>query len=257
MQGLLAIWGRELKAYFISPIFYALSTVFIFIVSFMFFYSLQSYTQYFMQVAQYPTMMERININEMIMRPLFNTMSFVAVLTLMPMLTMRVFSEEKKTGTIELLLTSPVRDWHVILGKFLAAFTLYTAMIGLTIIYPMVLQVYGDPDWGPIWAGYLGLVLLGGGVITIGLFASSLTENQIVAAVICFGAALILWMMDVAAESMTGMLGEVVGYLSVLRHYNTFEMGIIDSTDCLFFLSFIFLGLFLTVRSVESTRWRG
>lgn len=257
MQGLLAIWGREFKAYFISPIFYALSTVFIFIVSFMFFYSLQNYTQYFMQVAQVPSMMERININEMIMRPLFNTISFVAVLTLMPMLTMRVFSEEKKTGTIELLLTSPVRDWHVILGKFLAAYTLYTAMIGLTIIYPLVLQVYGDPDWSPIWAGYLGLVLLGGCVITIGLFASSLTENQIVAAVICFGAALILWMMDAAAESMTGMLGEVVGYLSVLRHYNTFEKGIIDSTDCLFFLSFIFLGLFITVRSVESTRWRG
>ena len=257
MQGLLAIWERELKAYFISPIFYALSTVFIFIVSFTFFYSLQNYTQYFMQVAQYPTMMERININEMIMRPLFNTMSFVAVLTLMPMLTMRVFSEEKKTGTIELLLTSPVRDWHVILGKFLAAFSLYTAMIGMTLIYPLVLQMYGDPDWSPIWAGYLGLVLLGGGVITIGLFASSLTENQIVAAVVCFGAALILWMLDIAAESMTGILGDVVGYLSVLRHYNTFEKGIIDSTDCLFFLSFIFLGLFITVRSVESTRWRG
>lgn len=257
MQGLLAIWERELKAYFISPIFYALTTVFIFIVSFMFYQQLGYYTQYFMQAAQYPTMMERININEMIMRPLFNTMSFVAVLTLMPMLTMRVFSEEKKSGTIELLLTSPVRDWHVILGKFLAAYTLYTAMIGLTMIYPLVLQAYGDPDWGPIWAGYLGLLLLGGGVITIGLFASSLTENQIVAAVICFGAALILWMMDVAAESMTGTLGEIVGYLSVLRHYNNFEKGIIDSTDCLFFLSFIFLGLFITVRSVESTRWRG
>lgn len=257
MQGLMAIWGRELKAYFISPIFYALSTVFIFFISLMFFSFLQQYTQYFMQVAQYPTMMERININEMIMRPLFNTMSFVAVLIMMPMLTMRILSEEKKSGTIELLLTSPVRDWHVILGKFLAAFTLYTAMIGLTIIYPLVLQVYGDPDWDPIWAGYLGLVLLGGGVITIGLFASSLTENQIVAAVVCFGAALILWILDVVAESMTGTLGEVVGFLSVLRHYNSFEKGIIDSTDCLFFLSFIFLGLFITVRSVESTRWRG
>ena len=257
MQPLIAIWSRELRAYFISPIFYVLSTVFIFIVSFMFSQSLQYYTQYFMQAAQYPPMMERININEMIMRPLFNTISFVAVLTLMPMLTMRIFSEEKKSGTIELLLTSPIRDWHIILGKFFAAFTLYSAMIGLTMIYPLVLQVYGDPDWGPIWTGYLGLLLLGGGIITIGLFASSLTENQIVAAVICFGLALILWMLDYASESIPGTFGEIVGYLSVLRHYDNFEKGVIDSTDCLFFLSFIYMGLFITVRSIESTRWRG
>ena len=124
-------------------------------------------------------------------------------------------------------------------------------------IYPLVLQVYGDPDWGPIWTGYLGLLLLGGGIITIGLFASSLTENQIVAAVICFGLALILWMLDYASESIPGTFGEIVGYLSVLRHYNNFEKGVIDSTDCLFFLSFIYMGLFITVRSIESTRWRG
>jgi ABC-2 type transport system permease protein len=256
MQGMVAIWKREFRAYFISPIFYALSTVFIFIISFMFFQSLEYYQQIFMQAAQYPPMMERININEMIMRPLFGTMSFVAVLILMPMLTMRVFSEEKKTGTIELLLTSPVKDWHVILGKFLAAFSLYTAMMGLTMIYPLVLQIYGDPDWGPIWTGYLGLLLMGAGVITIGLFVSSLTENQIVSGVICFGVALILWMLDFASESVTGPLGQALGYLSVTRHYDTFEKGILDSTDCLFFLSFVYFGLFITVRSLESTRWR-
>jgi ABC-2 type transport system permease protein len=256
MQGLLAIWGREFRAYFISPIFYALSTVFIFIIGFMFYQSLVYYQQIFMQGAQYPPLMERININELIMRPLFNTMSFIAVLILMPMLTMRVFSEEKKTGTIELILTSPVRDWHVILGKFLAAYSLYAAMMGLTLIYPLILQIYGDPDWGPIWTGYLGLLLMGGSVITIGLFVSSLTENQIVAGVVCFGVALILWMLDFASESMTGSIGQILGYLSVTRHYDTFEKGILDTTDCLFFLSFIYFGLFITVRSLESTRWR-
>ena len=256
MQGLLAIWGRELWAYFISPIFYAISTVFIFILSYMFADMLGQYTQYFMQAAQYPPMMERININEMIIRPLFNTMSFVAVLILMPMLTMRVFSEEKKSGTIELILTSPVKDWHVVLGKFLAAFTLYASMIALTLIYPLILQLYGDPDWGPIWTGYSGLLLMGGSIITIGLFISSLTENQIVAGVVCFGAALILWMLDFAASTFTGPVGEVIGYRSVLRHYNSFEKGILDTTDCLFFFSFIFFGLFITVRSLESTRWR-
>ncbi len=256
MQGLLAIWGRELRAYFVSPIFYAISTVFIFIISFMFYESLKYYTQVFMQAAQYPAMMERLNINEMIMRPLFNTMSFVAVLILMPMLTMRVFSEEKKTGTIELILTSPVKDWHVILGKFFAAFTLFAIMVGLTLIYPLVLQLYGDPDWGPIWTGYVGLLLMGGSIITIGLFVSSMTENQIIAGVVCFGVALFLWSLDFAAGTISGQLGEVLGYLSVLRHFNTFEKGILDSTDCLFFLSFIYFGLFITVRSLESTRWR-
>lgn len=256
MQGLMAIWGREFRAYFFSPIFYALSTVFIFIISFMFFQSLEYYQQIFMQAAQYPPMMERLNINEMIMRPLLNTMSFVAVLILMPMLTMRVFSEEKKSGTIELILTSPVKDWHVILGKFMAAFSLYAAMIGLTLIYPLVLQIYGDPDWGPIWTGYAGLLLMGASVITMGLFISSLTENQIVSGVICFGLALLLWMLDFATDTIQGQLGQLLGYLSVTRHFDTFEKGILDTTDCLFFISFIYFGLFITVRSIESTRWR-
>lgn len=256
MQGLMAIWTREFRAYFISPIFYALATVFIFIISFTFSQSLEYYQQVFMQAAQYPPMMERLNINEMIMRPLFSTMSFVAVLILMPMLTMRVFSEEKKSGTIELILTSPVKDWHVILGKFLAAFSLYAALVGLTLIYPLVLQLYGDPDWGPIWTGYLGLLLMGAGVITIGLFVSSLTENQIVAGAVCFGVALILWMLDVASQSVPGPVGQVLGFLSVIRHYDTFGKGILDSTDFLFYASFIYFGLFITVRSLESTRWR-
>ncbi|MBM3262695.1 MAG: ABC transporter permease subunit [candidate division Zixibacteria bacterium] len=256
MQGLLAIWTREFRAYFISPIFYAISTVFIIIISVMFFQSLEYYQQIFMQAAQYPPLMERININEMIMRPMFNTMSFVAVLILMPMLTMRVFSEEKKTGTIELILTSPVRDWHVILGKFMAAFSLYAAMMGLTLIYPLVLQIYGDPDWGPIWTGYAGLLLMGASVITIGLFVSSLTENQIVSGVVCFGVALILWMLDFATDTIEGPLGEAIAYLSVTRHFDTFEKGVVDTTDLLFFVSFIFFGLFITVRSLESTRWR-
>ena len=256
MQGLIAIWQREFKAYFISPIFYALSTVFLFVIGLFFYLGLLGYQDIFRQAAQYPPMMERINVNEMIMRPLFNVMSFVSVLILMPMLTMRIFSEEKKSGTIELILTSPVKDWHVILGKFFAAFSLYTAMIGLTLIYPLILQIYGDPDWSPIWTAYLGMLLMGGGVLTIGIFASSLTENQIVAAVICFGAAIALWILDMASTYITGPIGEVLGYLSVMRHFDTFEKGILDTTDLLFYVSFIFFGLFITVRSLESTRWR-
>lgn len=256
MQGLIAIWQREFRAYFLSPVFYALSTVFLFLIGLMFYLSLVGYQQVFLQAANYPPMMERININEMIIRPLFSTMSFVAVLTLMPMLTMRIFSEEKKSGTIELILTSPVKDWHIILGKFFAAFSLYATMIGLTLIYPLILQIYGDPDWGPIWMGYTGLLLVGASVLTIGLFVSSLTENQIVAAITCFGAALALWMLDVASSYFTGTMGEILSYLSVMKHYDSFEKGLLDSSDALFFLSFIFFGLFITVRSLESTRWR-
>lgn len=256
MQGMLAIWQREFKAYFVSPIFYALSTVFLAIMGLMFYFNVSGYLQYFMQAAQYPPMMEQININEMILRRVFNTMSFVAVLVLMPMLTMRIFSEEKKTGTIELILTSPVKDWHIILGKFLAALSLYAVMIALTLVYPFILQLYGDPDWGPVWMGYLGLLLMGGGVLAIGLFASSLTENQIVAAVICFGIALLLWLLDGAAQLVSGPWRELLAYLSVLRHYDNFSKGILDTTDILFYLSFIFFGLFITVRSLESIRWR-
>lgn len=256
MQALLAIWQREFKAYFFSPIFYALGTVFLFVTGLFFYLGLLGYQEMFRQAAQYPPMMERININEMIMRPLFSVMSFVSVLILMPMLTMRIFSEEKKSGTIELILTSPVKDWHVILGKFLAAFSLYGVMMALTVIYPIILQIYGDPDWAPIWTGYLGMLLMGGGVLTIGIFASSLTENQIVAAVVCFGAAIALWILDMASSYFTGPVGSLLGYLSVMRHFDTFEKGILDTTDLLFFASFMFFGLFMTVRSLESTRWR-
>jgi len=256
MQGLLAIWQREFKAYFISPIFYALATVFLFVTGLFFYLGLLGYQEMFRQAAQYPPMMERININEMIMRPLFSVMSFVSVLILMPMLTMRIFSEEKKSGTIELILTSPVKDWHVILGKFFAAFSLFGVMMALTLIYPVILQIYGDPDWAPIWTGYMGMLMMGGGVLTLGIFASSLTENQIVAAVVCFGAAIALWILDMASSYFTGSVGAVLGYLSVMRHFDTFEKGILDTTDLLFFVSFMFFGLFMTVRSLESTRWR-
>ena len=256
MQGLLAIWQREFKAYFISPIFYALATVFLFVTGLFFYLGLLGYQEMFRQAAQYPPMMERININEMIMRPLFSVMSFVSVLILMPMLTMRIFSEEKKSGTIELILTSPVKDWHVILGKFFAAFSLFGVMMALTLIYPVILQIYGDPDWAPIWTGYMGMLMMGGGVLTLGIFASSLTENQIVAAVVCFGAAIALWILDMASSYFTGSVGAVLGYLSVMRHFHTFEKGILDTTDLLFFVSFMFFGLFMTVRSLESTRWR-
>lgn len=256
MRGMLAIWTRELKAYFVSPIFYAVSTVFLAIMSLLFYFNMVGYLQYFMQAAQYPPMMERLNINEMILRPLFSAMSFVSVLILMPMLTMRLFAEEKKTGTIELILTSPVKDWHIILGKFLAVLSLYTIMLAMTLIYPVILALYGQPDWGPIWMGYLGLLFMGAGVLTIGLFASSLTENQIVAAVICFGTALMLWLFDSAADLIGGRWRDVLAYLSVLQHYENFSKGVLDSTDVLFYLSFICFGLFITVRSLESTRWR-
>ncbi|MBI4553498.1 MAG: ABC transporter permease subunit [Candidatus Latescibacteria bacterium] len=256
MRGMIAIWQRELKAYFVSPIFYAVSTVFLVIMGLLFYFNVAGYLQYFMQAAQYPPMMERININEMILRPLFSAMSFVAVLILMPMLTMRLFAEEKKTGTIELILTSPVKDWQVIVGKFFAVLSLYAIMMALTLIYPLILTMYGQPDWAPIWLGYLGLLFMGAGVLTIGLFASSLTENQIVAAVICFGAALLLWLFDGTADLVSGRWRELFSYLSVLRHYENFSKGVLDSTDVLFYLSFICFGLFITVRSLESTRWR-
>jgi ABC-2 type transport system permease protein len=196
-----------------------------------------------------------MNVNEQIIRPLLSNVGVVG-LFFIPMITMRLFAEEKRTGTIELLVTSPIRDLEIIVGKWLAALILYSCLLLFTALNFAFLFKYGHPDWKPLVIGYLGLLLQAGGLLAIGTFISTLTKNQIIAGAATFGVCLLLWVLDWVSSYETATWARVVGYMSVINHFESFARGVLDSKDAIFYLSVIFLGLFFTARSMESLRWR-
>jgi ABC-2 type transport system permease protein len=235
-------------------------TIFL-VISGYFFYSLvrqfgEASLYYFQQASMMRQAPPPMNLNEWVIRPFFLNTS-VVVLFLMPLITMRLLAEERKSGTIELLLTSPVTDLQVAAGKFLAALALYGVLIGTTLFYMLVLEIFGQPDWGPVLAGYAGLLLMGASFLALGLLVSSLTENQIVAGTISFGLFLMLWVIQWAANFTGPVFGKVLEYLSVVSHFEDFGKGVVDTSDVVFYLSIVVLGIFLTLRSLESYRWRG
>ena len=158
-------------------------------------------------------------------------------------------------GTLELLLTAPVRDSEVIAGKFLGSLGILALMLVLTLWYPFLLWLFGDPDMGPIATGYLGLFLLGSASLAVGLFASSLTSNQIVAAVVTGGILFALWFVNQTADLLPEALGDIINFLSLSYYFPDFIRGVIDTRGIVYYLSITALFLFLAVRSLESSRW--
>jgi ABC-2 type transport system permease protein len=180
----------------------------------------------------------------------------VVLIFVVPLLTMRLLADEQKTGTIEILLTAPVRDWEVVLGKYLAAMGMFGVMLACTLYFPFILwRVGGTPDWGPILTGYLGLILLTSAMMAIGTLASAVTENQIVAAVLSFGILLLLWLIEAAGNIATGS-ATVLTYLSLPAHYNDFARGAINLEDVVYYLSVTIAALFIATRMLETRRYR-
>ena len=260
MKNTYHIYMRELKSYFVSPIAYVVIALFLAISGIFFYLLLQNFIQMsfrvMMQAQQFNMKVPPMNINQMIIRSLFLNMS-VITLFMLPMITMKLFSDEKKSGTIELLFTSPLTNWEIVLGKFFAGLSVYIIMILGTVSYVSVLFIYGNPDLMPVVSGYIGLILMGALTVAVGTFISSLTENQIIAAVGCFGAMMILWFIGWASNFVGPTLGGVLEYISVMGHFGDFAKGIIDSSHFVFYLSFGFFALFLTYQAVESAKWRG
>lgn len=254
MNNALTICRKELGTYFTSPIAYGLMTFFALIAGYFFYVATAFFVQQGMQMQMMGQSMP-MNVNEYVVRPLLMNVSVIG-LFLIPMITMRLFAEEKRSGTIELLATSPVRDAEIIVGKWLAAMVLYAAILGITALHMIVLFVYGEPDWKPILVGYLGLLLQGGALLAIGTFISTLTRNQIIAGTATFAVCLMLWVLDWVSAYETAAWAKVLSYLSVVTHFEPFSKGVLDSKDIVFYVSTIFLGLFLTARSMESLRWR-
>lgn len=250
----LTIARRELSSYFRSPIAYGVMAFFALIAGYFFYVAVVFFVRRGIESSMMGQSMP-MDLNDFVIRPLFSNVSVIG-LFLIPMITMRLFAEEKRTGTIELLVTSPLRDLEIILGKWLAALILYAAMLGISALSLLMLFAYGKPDWKPIVVGYLGLLLLGGSLLAIGTFISTCTKNQIVAGVAGFAVCLLLWVLDWASSFGTTVTDKVISYLSVLQHFDSFSKGVLDSKDIIFYVSVIFIGLFLTARSLESLRWR-
>jgi ABC-2 type transport system permease protein len=255
VRNTLAIADKELRSYFASPIGYILIGLFALLFGWFFYVYLDAFNRQTQQMMQFGGG-GGANINQMMIRGLLQNTA-VIILFVMPMITMRTYSEEKRSGTIELLLTSPVTDVQIILGKFLGALALYAAMLAVTVIYMAMLFKISNPEWRPIAAGYLGLLLMGGCFLSAGLLISSLTKNQIVAGFLTFATFLMLWIVNWIGESSGPTTKAVVSYLSITEHFDDFARGIIDTKHVLYYLSFITFGLFLTAKSVDSERWRG
>jgi ABC-2 type transport system permease protein len=254
MRNISAIAQRELNAYFSSPIGYVLIGFFALLFGYFFYVPLAFFEQQSAQAGMNPT--QAMNINQMLIGPaLMNTT--VIMLFLFPLITMRTYSEEKRSGTIELLLTSPITDVQIILGKFLGAMLLYAAMLAVTTIHMAILFIFGDPEWKPIATAYLGLLMMGGCFLSLGLFISSLTKNQIVAAMATFAVFLMLWVINWIGTFVGPTTQSVLAHLSLTDHFDDFAKGIIDTKHVVYYLSFMAFGLFLTAKSVDSERWRG
>lgn len=254
MRAVWIICQKEVRSYFSSPIAYVLLAAFAAMFGYFFWNSVGIFAYYSMQ-AQMSGRSMALNINEQIIRPLLANCSVLA-LFLVPMITMRLFAEENNRGTIELYLTSPLRDWEILLGKWLGAMAMFASLFAFTGLNMIFLFAYGNPDWKPLATGYLGLLLQGAAMLAIGCFISTLTKNQIVAAVLTFVSLLMLWVFEWVAGYEQEAWAKVMGYMSLVSHFESFAKGVLDLKDVVYYLSVTFLGLFLTARSLESLRWR-
>jgi len=259
MRNIYLIAKKEFQAYFTSPVAYVVITIFLVITGYFFYNLFASFSTLSFQASTNPAIAKQpnlLNITETVIRPLFGNMGTIMLL-MMPLLTMRLFSEEKKSGTIELLLTYPISDMEVIIGKLVACIAVFVLMLSATITCPLLVMVFGEPETGPIITGYLGLFLMGTAFISLGVFTSSITENQIVAASLSFGVLFLFSMMGYSVSFMGPTLGRIIMSISLIGHMESFAKGVIDTTDIMYYLIFSTLFVFLTLRVMESKKWRG
>jgi len=255
MKNIWAICKKEVNTYFTSPIAYVVIAVFLVLSGFFFYNAILWFNSQAMQMAQNPYYYQQLNINQMVFSPLFHNTSIILLL-MIPLLTMRLFSEEKKRQTDELLYTSPISINQIILGKYFASLFVLLVMLLLLGVLILFTFAFGNPELAPLLNAFLGLLLMGGAFIAAGIFFSSLTENQIVSAILTFGALLLFYILNWTSYSASGIWKDVLNYLSIFQHFDGMTQGILDTTDVVYYLSFIFFSLFLTHSVIQSRRWR-
>lgn len=256
MGNILSIFGKEMRSYFGSPVAYVMAGVFLLFTGFVFRNQVLEFhdMSVFLKFAEYEEK-SRLNVNEVVVESFFEFQTFVWMIVI-PMLTMRLYAEEKRGGTYELLMTSPITSGQILMGKFFACYVLYILIETLALGYLGILSIYARIDWGPVFSGALGVLLQGGAFISVGILASSLTENQIIAAVLSFFMLILLWIIDWAARFADGLLFVVLKFLSLVEHTRDMIEGVVDTHDIVFFLSVTVFFLFVTHHVLESRRWR-
>ena len=259
MRNLYFLLTKELRSYINSPVALVVITIFAVITGYYFYNIFANFSTLSFQAQSNPMAAKQygaLNVTEFVVRPFFSVVGLV-MLIMLPMITRRSFAEEKKTGTMELLLTYPLTDAEAIIGKFLGCMGIFIVMLALTFPCLALVGYFGAPEWGVIAAGYVGLLLMGSAFISLGLFMSSLTENQIIAAALSFASLIILYMAGFSAGFAGENVGKVLEYISIINHLETFAKGVIDTSDVNYYILFTALFLFLSMRSLESKRWRG
>ncbi len=258
MKNILTLTRKELCSYFQSPMAYVIIAVFLIVSGIIFSLRFQMFYYDSLQISRDPYMMQQYNLNatEQVLEPMFLTLNFLSLL-MIPMLTMRSLSEDKKSGTIELLLTYPVRDIEVAISKVLACVIVYACMIALTLVYPALSAKVTTVEFTSLWMGYVGLVLSGAAFVALGVFVSSLTENQIIAVAVSYGLLLLFWLSGAAENLLPAPYNTVVTDLSIFKHMEDFSRGVLNTHDLVYYLIFAALFMFLTLRSLEVTKWKG
>jgi ABC-2 type transport system permease protein len=251
-----AIYRRELSYFFNSIVAYIVMMIFVLLAGYFFYNLVAFFNLSSIRMMQNPVAAGEMSLTAGVLQPLFGNMSIILLL-IMPMLTMRLLSEERKLGTAELLFTCPISDWDAILGKYFATVTVLVTMLSLTTVFPLLLSHYAEPEWGAVATGYLGLLLLGMAYIAMGLFFSSVTENQIVAGILTFGISLLFLIIGWIMPFVSAAISKVIAQISILEHLGSFSAGIIDTNDVIYYLCFSVFFLFLCSRVLESNRWRG
>ena len=264
MRHVGAIAGRELGSLFVSPVAYAVLTLFAVLAGFFFLSGVLQFQEYVVRLQAFQAMeqLEQLNLNDHVIAPFLHVMS-VVLLFLIPGITMGLVAAEKANGTQELLLTSPITIWELVLGKFLAAAAFIAILVAMLAIFPAILFTYGDPEIGKTAAGLLGLLLVGLVYVAIGAFASSMTQNQLIAFALSFVLLLVLWMIGFLADlgaaggAVTNdAFGNVLRWLSTAEHFEGMVMGLVDTKDLAYFAVMTIAFLVLAKTAIESVRWR-
>lgn len=257
MRNVLTIAGRELRAYFGSPVAYVILASFLALSGYFFWALLSGFNQMLQIYAMMrnPEMMERLNLNDMVIRPLLSNMAVLLIFTI-PAVTMRMFPEEKRAGTYELLLTSPIRISEIVLGKFFGGLALVLLMILLSGMFGLILMAYGNPETSLMLVGYLALALMAVAFLGVGTLISSFTDNVVVAYIGTLFALMVLYTIGWLGETTQGFAGKLIQYVSITDHFQELLKGVIDTKDLVYFATLLVVTLFLTQRSVESVRWR-
>lgn len=248
--------SRELRSLFLSPVAHVVTAIFVLILAWFFINIVALYVILSLQAIRAPFIAERLNMQEIVVQPFFGNMS-VILLFVIPLITMRAFAEEKRFGTFELIYTSPINTLSIVLGKFIGISLFVLFLIAISVLFVIPLFAYGEPDKGAVISSYIGLILMALSFVAVGVFASSITENQIISIIVAFGILLLFWVLGWVRGTLEGPLRDILAYISFMDHFQNFSRGVIDTRDLVYYFSFLGVMLYLTYSSLESRRWRG